>query len=224
MQTKKGFTIIELMLSMSMMSVLLLAVFAMVAQMQKILTRGNTYRNINAAARTINDDFTRQLNSTRDQMDWGSRDEIRTTGLSYNDRSDPNGAAICTGKDTYIFSKNVNGATKLRYAGGGEIGLARVSDPSRSYCQASARINDVVQRSQATELLNGNDSGIWIYSLNMMRVATDAQTNQSLIEIEYILSTSDISVGGRGGCDLGLLNNEYCGAARFNLLVRTLGG
>ena len=61
-QDKKGFTIIELMLAMSVVALLLLAIATMTMQMITIMTKGNTFRELNAAGRTINDDFTREFN------------------------------------------------------------------------------------------------------------------------------------------------------------------
>ena len=64
-KVKKGFTIIELMLAMSAVAGLMIAVAGLIIQMTNTITRGTTYRDLNAASRTINVDLTKTLNSPR---------------------------------------------------------------------------------------------------------------------------------------------------------------
>ena len=68
---RQGFTLIELMLSMAMVSLLLIAIVTMSIQMGRIYTKGQTMFDLNAASRTINTDFTRSFNSIP-SIEWRS--------------------------------------------------------------------------------------------------------------------------------------------------------
>ena len=60
--TKKGFTIMELMLAMGVIAFLLLSVAGLIIQMTNTITRGTTYKDLNATSRTINADLTKTFN------------------------------------------------------------------------------------------------------------------------------------------------------------------
>ena len=68
--TKKGFTIMELMLAMGVIAFLLVGVAGLIIQMTNTITRGTTYKDLNTAARTINADFTKTFNSSPTLDDW----------------------------------------------------------------------------------------------------------------------------------------------------------
>ena len=91
-QDKKGFTIIELMLAMSVVALLLLAIATMTMQMITIMTKGNTFRELNAAGRTINDDFTREFNSIYGLGEWTGRVVNDPTADAYYVRNGDSGA------------------------------------------------------------------------------------------------------------------------------------
>ncbi len=69
-KVKKGFTIMELMLAMGVVAFLMIAVAGLIIQMTNTITRGTTYRDLNAASRTINVDLTKTLNSTSMLEGW----------------------------------------------------------------------------------------------------------------------------------------------------------
>ena len=76
---KRGFTIVELMLSMTFISALLLAIATMTMRMTSMYVKGNTMKDLNAASRTINDDFTRTFNSMATTPTWqGSYTSVKS--------------------------------------------------------------------------------------------------------------------------------------------------
>ena len=233
-QDKKGFTIIELLLAMTMVSLLMMAIFGMITQMNKIFVRGNTYRTINTAARTINDDLTRTFNSMPDTIEWDSSGRIG--GASVNTRDGALFRVYCFGGVSYVMTLNNTSLAgeppSIRYSDGSLVRFAKVSDPSASMCVGNPRISNI-DINTATDLIGSNDIDIGVYDINIIRRSHDAVSGQSLIEIEYILATRDLFrvLGGAGRVtrrdtclnSINEANGDYCGIQRFNLIVRTSG-
>ena len=63
MNKQRGFTLIELMLAMTFISVLLLAIAMTIIQIGNIYNKGTTVKEINQAARAIADDVSRSASA-----------------------------------------------------------------------------------------------------------------------------------------------------------------
>ncbi|MBS7346443.1 MAG: prepilin-type N-terminal cleavage/methylation domain-containing protein [Candidatus Sacchiramonaceae bacterium] len=242
---KQGFTLIELMLSMSMVAVLLIAIVTMSMQMGRIYTKGATMFDLNAASRTINTDFTRSFNSIP-SIEW--RNPQNSFGASQNyvvrpSTSEPQAGAYCTGNFSYLWNTarilNAPAAGRnvpIRYDGAAtsstEIKLIKILDSSRQYCADSALWTRVPRGGQVIDLLPQSESGLMIYDIRFdsKEALRDQSTNQRMVNISYVLGTNDAN---RGLIDMSNMNcrppssaqgmEDYCAINKFDLTVRTLG-
>lgn len=242
---KKGFTIVELMLSMSFVSVLLISIAIMGMQLSTIYIKGNTLKDLNAAGRTINDDFTHTFNSLA-SIDWSGP---KTSGSNYIVSN--KAGAFCTGGYSYLWNdaaalNDDNSAKAIRYKGSNQkddsIRLIRVSDTNGNYCSANySSFWDKVPKDDAgsnpvVDLLPAGENGLMVYGIKFFSNDNmeDKATNQRAITISYILGTKSQkdSANGKGTIDVVGMKCEppatsdaadYCAINKFEITVRTLG-
>ncbi|MDO4902010.1 MAG: prepilin-type N-terminal cleavage/methylation domain-containing protein [bacterium] len=227
MQTKKGFTIIELMLAMTMVSMLMLAIAMMVMQMMSIMTKGNTFRELNSAGRTINDDFTRTFNSLNNIDGWngGASDNIESSNSVYVNTN--TWGAFCTGKDSYIWNRRDGDV--VRYSDSSDrVKLIRISDPAKIYCRPASTGGamshlESVNRNDAKELIGQGEVDLRVYDIMFSRLAQDNLSNQSIIKISYVLRTAHDGEINQPNCNPANQLRDYCAINKFELVVRTLG-
>ena len=242
---KQGFTIVELALSMSIVSVLLIAIVTMSIQMGRIYTKGATMLDLNAASRTINADFTRSFNSIP-SIEWSNPQTTFEASQNYVVRpntSESQAGAYCTGSFSYlwntarILNAPESGRTvSVRYDGATtsstEIKLIKILDSSRQYCADSTLWTRIPRGGQVIDLLPQTESGLMIYDIRFhsKEALYDQSTNQRIINISYVLGTSDANLGL---IDMSNMNcrppsdiqgaESYCAINKFDLTVRTLG-
>ena len=242
---KRGFTIVELMLSMTFISALLLAIATMTMRMTSMYVKGNTMKDLNAASRTINDDFTRTFNSMATTPTWqGSYTSVKS-GAGYVSLLDGSAGAFCTGEYSYLWNchtilndKALNKTVPIRFNGAANsdssVRLVKVKDPAKGFCSSKSNWAKIPQDDTVTNLLPSSESGLMLYDIKFISTdgvpLYDASTNQRVINISYILGTKDDGNNGvintsSMSCDptnsQGM--QDYCAINKFELTVRTLG-
>lgn len=237
-KNKCGFTIIEMLLSMAFVSSLMLAVAIMTMQMVSMMNKGATFRDLNSASRTINDDFTRTLNSSSISSSWDGTPRSSTESGSSYIRT--NGAgAFCTGDVSYLWNlasqlNNNKDSTQLevRYKDTKKseegIRLIKISDKSKRYCSDKGAWSSIDRNDgRTTEILQAGQSSMMLYDIQFSTNPNirDELSGQSLINITYILGTRDSESNiNTVGHQCKPQANEYCAINKFDLTVRTLGG
>lgn len=221
-QNKKGFTIIELLLAMTMVSFLMMAIAGMILQMTTLMTRGNTFRELNAAGRTVNDDFTRSFNSLS-KLDW---DGLRGDSLGGGDfiRNDEWGA-FCTGNFSYLW--NMRGSEVIQ-SNGSPIKLVRIRDADKRYCRASATGGATSHLSnlpanEIKEIIGNGEVDLRIFDINFELLRSDNDSGQNLIKISYVLRTAHDGEINQPNCNPTNQLRDYCAINKFEVIVRTLG-
>lgn len=226
-EVKKGFTIMELLLAMSILSLLLLAIAMMTMQMTNIIAKGTTFKELNSAGRTINSEFTKTLNSIDGMGSWSGN-----SGDSYY-RTEGGGGAFCTGKVSYLWNTNdslESGNGRIGYASGSSIiRLVKVRDAARAYCADTNRWHQVPSdTNQTTEILAAGETDLRLYNIQFSSNSNlkDSASGQTVINIGYVLGTPKTSGvqlnSGTMNCT-GDTKNNYCAVNKFELTVRTLG-
>lgn len=230
--TKKGFTIMELMLAMGVIAFLLIAVAGLIIQMTNTITRGTTYRDLNAASRTINADFTKTFNSAPMPDGWTGGFNDNGFYKSMGASSATGGVtresgAFCLGTVSYIW--NTGNSNQITYSDGSPVKLAKVRDSKKEYCENNAENTvwkNVPRNSTVTEVLTGGEIGLQLHRINFSTSPSlkSSSSNQMIVNISYILGTptnGDINVSTYN-CE-GNVKSNYCAINRFDLTVRTLG-
>ena len=240
--TRRGFTIIELMLAMTFISILLLAIAMTIVQIANIYNKGMIVKELNITSRSINDELTAAIRSS------GSF-SLDTTAHRYVNNAW--GGRLCVGQYSYIWnygsalsavdtnrnqytSPNTGGnivkdaSGTIRY----EIGLVKAPDSGGAYCtpDGSGRYPSI-SPTNAVELLKSGDHGLVLHSfgINTAATAKDTVSGQQLYTFSYTLGTGDLDAinaaktackgPGEVGADL-----NYCAVQQFGLVLRVVSG
>jgi len=222
---KKGFTLIELMLAMSFISVLLVAITLTVIQISNIYNHGITLKDTNQTARAITNELQRTIAASAAfevsggssryivQGDWGGRLCVGQYSYIWNYGKALNNNGPTSG-NLNVYSANPN--TKIRFV--------RAIDSSGAYCANPAL---AVKDSDAVELMNIGDHGLVLHSLKIISESTavDQKSGARLYSISFRIGTNDQAAlsadsttckgPGISGSDL-----AYCSVQDFTIVVR----
>lgn len=240
-QQKRGFTLIELMLSMTFVSVLLMGIAMTVIQMATIYNRGMTVKEVNQSARDISDDMRRGVAASEvfivnaDGSDSADSLIVRSGATEI-------GGRLCTGTFSYLwnYSRPIEGGTDtnltrvLNAAGvpGEAIRFVKVPDTGKKYClRAGATLvnrNIIDADVQVmTNLLDEGDHKLGVLKVEISTTdsAYDVGTGQRIYSMNYILGTGDTSAMDLNtySClppDTAGANLTYCNVQSFNIVLR----
>lgn len=217
---RRGFTIIELTLAMTFVSILLLSIAVTVIQISGSYNRGLLTKDINETARTVASDLQRTIAGS-------APFEVSGTGAQFIDSSW--GGRLCTGDYTYVWNYGAtlaatNPLDKNTYTGGSELmRFVRVEDPSGAYC---ANPTSMINKSVSTELLSSTDHNLALqdFSITSSATAKDDATGKRLYYIQMYLGTNDrptlntdsisCKQPGTAGAD-----PRYCSVQKFSIVV-----
>ena len=190
---KNGFTLIELMLAMTFISLLLLAVALTVIQMGRTYNRGMIFKELNQVARTVNNDMRRTINSAQ------------PIDMSLHYLHSETSGRLCLGQATYIWNveKQVNdrGTDYIGFAQSDDaVRFVKIPDLGGNYCAKDSRgdlvIRDIREsdRGVMVDLLRSNDYELSIHGLEVIQNASYAEsvTGQQLFSVALRLGTSNI--------------------------------
>lgn len=214
----RGFTIVELMLAMSFVSILLLAIAMATIHVSNIYTRGITLREVNQIGRTVTSDMYRTIGQS---APISSSDYASSTNGGHSGR-------LCLGGDTYLWNYGSalrSGASPIyRHANGTPVRLARVSDAGKTFCTAPT--TTISPSSHAVELLDAGERNLVIHRLRLASgTAVSAATGQGLHAITFVIGTNS---GGESIATANCQppssltsNTQYCAVNTFEIIARS---
>lgn len=222
-QTKhtKGFTLVELMLAMTFLSVLLLAIAALIIQVTNIYTKGVTLNAVDRAGQAISSEVQRALNQSS-----ASKVSFVTSG--------DDGGRLCTGSATYVWNygqaitgtgPNFSDANKYT-DNTKDIRFIKVEDADGELCtrDGDGRL-PFISKANARELLQGTDRNVVLHDVSLYaeNVATSAQTLYSVsVEIGTNNSGESNVINGQTQCKPPLEGyDEFCAVNRFAFTARS---
>lgn len=243
-----GFTLIELMLSMTFVAVLLLTIAMTVIQMGTIYNHGMAMKEVNQAARDVADDLRRSVQASGvfaiDPIGLDTTDFVRLTA-SVNGTTVPVSGRLCLGNYSYVWNTasaiEMNFVDRARYldasgTAGDPVNFARIADSGKKYCAkdtSGALINKNIlyaDTANATELIKPGDRTIRILAFNVTTTTTafDTASGQRLYQVLYSLGTGATSAMTIiNGIPTNCLppNNpnsdlSYCNAQQFGIVLR----
>jgi prepilin-type N-terminal cleavage/methylation domain-containing protein len=229
---KSGFTLIELMLAMSFISVLLIAIAMTVIQISNIYNRGITLKDVNQAGRSISSEIQRSFNES-------PAFSIKADASSHYIKQDW-GGRLCVGQYSYVWNygkaiENPDETTGLNVydpeipspKSADVPRFVRVLDPSSAYClNPSKKVNP----NDAVELLNVGEHNLAIHKFTIQSdsTAVDARTKQQLYTVNFIIGTNDqaaikYDAGLNASCKPPSEEGSdinYCSVNQFDITVR----
>ena len=221
--SERGFTLIELMLAMTFISVLLIAIAMTTIQISNIYNKGITLREVNQAGRTISDDLQRSIGNSI-SFDPASTDNPVYINLN-------GGGRLCTGKYSYLWNYGkaistgavTNQVNQYDDTGAGYIRFAKAVDSDSSLCKNGG--SEKPKQADVTELLASGDRDLAVHSFTISRTANEPSTGQAMYAISFVLGTNDQSVlttndtscrppsEAQGG-------EDYCSVNQFDIVAR----
>jgi type II secretory pathway pseudopilin PulG len=222
----KGFTIIELMLAMTFVSVLLLAIALTIVQIGTIYNKGITLKEVNQSGRALSDDITRSITSS--SAFSLSRSVVTTTA----------GGRICTGQYSYVWNyasalaESNPGVIRLASSNLTEVRFLKVPDTGKIYCSLNENGTPSTTRIQprdvsgSVELLKSGDRALSIHELSVTQPSNGrSAAGQQLIGITFSIGTGDVSAltPDRTSClPPGAVDSNfaYCAVQQFSLVIR----
>lgn len=225
----KGFTLIELMLSMAFIAILLIAITMLTVQLSNIYNRGITLRGVDVAGRSI-------ANQLRRDIAQQSAFEVI---VDDNYIIDPSiNGRLCTGQYSYVW--NIGEALEndsidlIKYSGAKAsipIKFARVLDASGEVCvkDPATSLYPDIDFDKATELVSVADKSLAIHDFSVSQIKKDALTGEALYSFSYTIGTNeqDFIDSANKQCkapgDSGSSRREfaYCSINSFDIIVKT---
>ena len=227
---KQGFTLIELMLAMTFISILLLSITMVGIQAGRMYSRGVVLRDVNQAGRDISDMFRRDFL----QANAG---KINITGLRVPNNENWTTGRLCLGAHSYVWNNpkylddpSLLGANRLFKVDGNPINLVRVVDADGGLCKrdGSGRYPETVDMAKSSNLLRSISSGdgsIGIHNVTLEKITSDS-SREALYRLTFTLGTSKMSEIRNSSCkapDETDSNFEFCAINKFEMIVRTNG-
>ena len=224
----KGFTLIELMLSMAFLSVLLLAIAMTVIQIGNIYNRGLTLKEVNQAGRSLSTELKKGIAQTAAfPIDYPA------VGSKFVNRSW--GGRLCVNQYSYIWnygvtlnnqSANVSNSNVYSVASTDKISFIKVPDPSSQYC---TNPGGAIDPTGAVELLKVGDRNLAVHNFTISydSLASDSKTQQRLYYITFVLGTNDQAALASNSTTCrppsdNAADINYCSVNQFTLSARTI--
>ena len=235
---QKGFTIIELTLSMAFVSVLLLAIVMTSIQAGRIYNKGVVLESVNQASRDIGDSIRRDFMQS-DAAHVSRTDEPESV-IILSEGGQPKSGRFCLGGYSYLWNypsvleaalagESVSGPVVKR--GDKIINFVRVVDDGGSFCASSDgnyETNIGADRQLMSMLDEKGDQGVVlaIHELGIEPVLANSNSSEALFRVNYTIGTSaQAEINGqqcRPPADSSA-NDQFCAINQFEMIVRTNG-
>lgn len=219
--SRRGFTIIELMLAMSFVAMLLLAIAMTTMQIGSIYNKGVTLKSVNQVGRDISDELQRTIAGVA-PFDETTR-YIQQVG----------GGRLCLGTYSYVWNygsalADTTGTIPLANVYDknpqDQIHFAKVSDTGAALC--ATPYSNVVPRANTVELLTGGDHDLAVQQFVLKETQRDNLANQAIYAITMSIGTNDqqqLLLSGDPTCKApadGVGDENYCAVNRFDIIAR----
>lgn len=223
-----GFTLIELMLAMTFISVLLVAVAMTTIQISNIYNKGITLREVNQAGRAVTTELQQSIASSVPFDATPKVDNSPSTATSKYVKL-PGGGRLCLGNYSYAWNYGSAlaggpGAPALynKYDDNTPVYFAKVADAGGALC---SNMNTAVTRANATEVLTTGDRDLVVHDFTIVQTSSDASTSQAIYSLSLVIGTNDRQqlTTDNTSCKpptTGVGDQDYCSVNRFDIIAR----
>lgn len=221
---QKGFTIIELTLSMGFVASLLIAITLTVIQIGNSYTRGLTLKEVNQAGSALSVDLTRNISQTNSF-------DLSSSFIEQGPSLDFWGGRLCAGQYSYVWNYGKAVSPDINEYDGSttKINFVRVEDSAGLMCQHVSGVYPDVPFGKSTELINPGTKNLAIHKFNISSPAEDTTTGQQLYNIKFMIGTNDkdlINTSNNtckapGEAGSSKKDFSYCAINVFDIIVRS---
>lgn len=221
----RGFTLVELMLSMAFVSLLLLAIATVAIQAGQIYNRSIAMTDVNKAGRIINDTL------RRDFLQANANNIVMQESLP--DAHHKKHGRLCLGQYSYIWNyaptlDNPTGHDIVHLSSRQPVNFVRVLDRGGEYCRNGSKtvnINDGTQ--QLLEATPGvGNTALALHNMTVTKITQGANQEEHLYRISFTVGTSKIDeIIAGSGCKppADRRANDFCAVNKFETIVRANG-
>lgn len=216
----RGFTLIELMLSMAFISILLISIALLVLQISNIYNRGITLREVDTTGRVIAEQFRRDISQQA---------SFEISNINYFDYGI--GGRLCTGYYSYVwnYAKAIEDGSsslnKYETSISDVIKLIKINDPANDACKTSLAgvLPDITYNNSIVNLIPVS-SNLALYEFNISKLTSDDITKESLYKISYTIGTNEQALIDNNQCrppsDVSARDFSYCSINNFDIIVK----
>jgi len=226
---RRGFTLIELMLAMTFISILLIAIALTILQIVNIYNHGITLKDVGQAGQTISSDVEQSINGSAPFT-------ISGAGSKYVPQTW--GGRLCLGNYSYIWNygpalqigvlpiptRNLYvGEPTTLTANSNPIKFVKVVDGGGIYCSSP---NSNIDPTNAVELLNIGDHNLAVHSFAITSEASalDSKTGERLYNITFVIGTNDLTalIADGSACKAPTVSGSdvaFCSVQQFNVVA-----
>lgn len=211
---KKGFTLVELSLSIAFIAILSITIVLIINNAISTYRRGLTLNQVNTVGMDLVDDIRVAVQNSPANLfgsciDENDTDEmkcinvIKTANVKVNGQqleNVPVKGAFCTGLYSYAWNSGYFFATDAELDSDGmitlrgeRIRLLKVEDKNRSVCAAISDGDDALEIDDGTEvemlLVNDSANNMVLYDFSVAMPAIDSANSSAFYSISFILGT-----------------------------------
>lgn len=209
---QSGFTIIELMISLTFIAFLLMFIVTMTLRVTNLYTKGMTLKSINQASRTVVEQMSRDIAESSNPIVY-----LNSTGAS-------NGGIMCTDRAVYLWNKLTMSVTPassdIRYTAPDlDKPIRLIRSTNLALCETTAEISGLPYAPTS-----GENVELLSQSTSVIAISLQPQQN-NLYRLTVRLGTSiaddyDISGGETLGtqCKTGR-EGEFCHTVEFERII-----
>lgn len=211
-----GFTITELSLAMTMLSILLIIILLSILQITSTYNKGLTLKRVNQSGSNIGYELQKSLRSSSSN----NLASIQATEIS----GEHPATRLCTGKVSFIWSVIGNGSDAIeeQFSDGSRISFIKIEDSGGDLCKkADSDPNYPKPDKSKSKVLLGDDLVIRMPSSVTMStpITSNEAGSASLVTVELTISTPNDSgvipdPSGRASCQGGK-EDDFCALNTF---------
>lgn len=216
------------MLSMTFISVLLVAIAMTTIQISNIYNKGITLRQVNQAGRSVSSELQQSIASSVPFDVTPKSDNAPATLASRYVKRD-GGGRLCLGSYTYAwnYGKALAGgadapAVYNKYDNNQPVRFAKIEDAGGALC---SDVNMVIPKAKAAELLSSGDRDLVLHSFSITQTANDPGIHQALYGITMVIGTNDREqlTTDNASCKppaTGVGDEDYCSVNQWDIIAR----
>ncbi len=219
--SRSGFTLVELMLSISFIAILLLAIAMLIIQMSAIYNKGLTLREANQAGQFISSEIQRSLNQTYSNA---------VEAVEFSDGHGTYGGRLCAGGTVYAWNypssfSDTHAINRVgTSADASDVRFVKFSGTADKYCQQNEDTWEQLPYN-ATELLSEGNANIAIHSFSLERSVVNEDNSQTIYTVKMVVGTTNVGLvtdaNGTRCNDGNKKDDEWCAVNEFGFTARS---
>lgn len=204
---QKGFTIVELLISMVFLTFILVFTATVMVQIMRTYNKGLAVKEIDQNGRAMVEEISRNVRLVQ------AANASSTDPLAYTAATDE--GRLCVGQTSYVW--NQPNANDNKFDNDAPVDIVKISDPTAQYCRDTSTL---IPRSEAIQLSDGR--------VRIPELSAQRSGDGRLLDIKAVFSTNNqdapVLEDGRYTCDVSNFFGSFCAVGEFESTVYLRNG